>query len=223
MSDLRTQLSIPGVAYAIVEDGDVVQTGAFGTSSADSDEPFTTSTPLNIQSIVKTMAAVIVMQLVEADRLDLDAPVVTLLPDSGLGGDVLVRHLMTHTSEGTLGREYVYSGSRYSLLAGIIERVTGDSYEQVLRRQIIDAAQMTWHDSPDLGSASGLVTTVDDLVAYVQAIDRGELLEDASLQRLATPSISTSGQPLPTSLGWFAQSIQDERVMWSYGQSESAW
>lgn len=219
LSDLQDRLGIAGMAYAIVEDGDVIQTGASGVRAPDDSEPFTSATPLDIQSITKSMVAVVAMQLVEVDLLDLDASVSTLLTEVELPSEVRVRHLLSHTSEGIVGREYVYSPERYGLLGRIIAQVTGGTLEQALRRRVVEAADMTWHDSPGLGAATGLVSTVDDLARYVQALDRGALLGDAALRRLATPSISTTGQPLPTSLGWFAQSIQGVPVMWGYGQS----
>ena len=61
------------------------------------------------------MVAVVAMQLVEVDLLDLDASVSTLLTEVELPSEVRVRHLLSHTSEGIVGREYVYSPERYGL------------------------------------------------------------------------------------------------------------
>lgn len=50
---LTTALKIPGAAYAIVEDGKPVATGAFGVAQEDRTTAFTTRTPLRIASTLR--------------------------------------------------------------------------------------------------------------------------------------------------------------------------
>ena len=57
---------MPGVAYAIVEQGDVSEIGATGVKRLGSDEPIGPDTPFLIGSISKSFTAIGVMQLVEA-------------------------------------------------------------------------------------------------------------------------------------------------------------
>jgi hypothetical protein len=52
------------------------------------------------------------------------------------------------------------------------------------------------------------------------ALERDALLPSDVLERLAVPSRASNGMRLPTSLGWFAQSVQGQRVMWSFGQDD---
>jgi D-alanyl-D-alanine carboxypeptidase len=58
-----------------------------------------TATQVRIGSISKMFTTVVVLQLVEEDALDLDAPIATWLPDLLPNGDVItVRQLLQHTS-----------------------------------------------------------------------------------------------------------------------------
>lgn len=58
------------------------------------------STRFRIGSVTKQMTAVAVLQLVETGRLDLEAPFRETVPEypAGAGGEVTIRHLLTHTS-----------------------------------------------------------------------------------------------------------------------------
>lgn len=222
LSDLRADLGIPGIGYAVISGGEVVESGAIGTLAADSSEPFSVDTPMNVQSITKSIAGAVVMQLIEEGKLDLDAPIHSYLPDVELPSDVMVRHILTHTSEGIVGQEYVYSPGRYALLGPIIEQVTGQTFERAIRERILEPSAMEWYESPSLSAAGGMVSTTTDLARYVQALDRGDLLQPSSMDRLAIPSKSIDGVDLPISLGWFAQRIQGTPVVWSYGQDDTS-
>ena len=131
----------------------------------------TTSTPLRIASVTKTVTAVVALQLVEEGKLDLDAPARRYAPGLRLPDDVLIRHLLTHTSEGHLGVEYVYGTTRYAMLEEVIEAILGESFEAVIRERILDRARMQVHPSPALGAHTGLVSTTDDMAAYLAALD----------------------------------------------------
>jgi len=217
LQDLQEQLEIPGLAFAVVEDGRVLVSRAFGSHLGGA-EGFTTSTPVHIQSITKAFTAVLVMQFVSEGQLDLTAPAQRYLPESGLPREVQIEHLLTHTSEGIPGEQYIYSGNRFSLLQGVIEHAGGATLEELIRRRIIEPASMEWYDSPGMGTGWGLVSTVEELSRFVQALDRGDLLAPSDMQRLATPTTLLRGDTGPISLGWFAQLIQGVPVMWSYGQ-----
>ncbi|WP_156160793.1 serine hydrolase domain-containing protein [Demequina maris] len=90
----------PGIAYAVVTDGEVTEAGGRGVTRAGSDTPVTPDTPFVIGSISKSFTALAVMQLAEAGRVDLDAPAgdyVDALADTPAGAPT-VRELLSHTS-----------------------------------------------------------------------------------------------------------------------------
>jgi CubicO group peptidase (beta-lactamase class C family) len=220
IQDLQSALAIPGLAYVIMKEGELIASNGFGSTRQDAAAAFTTATPLRIASVTKSLTAVVVMQLVEEGRLDLDAPVRRYVPAPTLPDSVLVRHLLTHTSEGNIGEEYVYGTTRYAILGSVVEAVTGGGFDQVLRERILERSGMRVYASPSLGAHAGLVSTAGDMGAYLAALDGVRLLKPSSLKRLARPSLSTTGAQLPVSLGWFVQTVQGQRVMWSFGQDD---
>ena len=220
IQELQAALAIPGLAYVIVEDGDVLASGAFGVAQGAEPAPFAITTPLRIASVTKAITAIVAMQLVERGTLSLDTPVHQYVRSRPLPDDVLVTHLLTHTSEGHVGTEYVYGTTRYALLGTVIEAITGARLEDVIRQRILEPAGMQAYPSPALGAHGGLVSTTHDMGAFLAALDRGALLQATSLARLASPSRALDGTPLPVSLGWFAQTVQGQRVLWSFGQDD---
>lgn len=91
---------VPGVAYAVVADGDVATAGARGVVELGGDTAVTADTPFVIGSISKSMTALAVMQLVEAGKIDLDtelSQVVDGFADRPAGA-ITIRQLLSHTS-----------------------------------------------------------------------------------------------------------------------------
>ena len=66
---------------------------------ADQQMPMRRDTIFDLASVTKMFTSIVVMQQVEAGRVDLDEPVATYLPDFAENGkdDVTVRHPLTHT------------------------------------------------------------------------------------------------------------------------------
>ncbi|MBX9616121.1 MAG: beta-lactamase family protein [Caulobacteraceae bacterium] len=90
---------IPGLQLAIVKDGAIVFTGAWGQADLGTGEPVTERTVFGINSISKAFTGVAAMQLVEAGKLDLDAPVTRYLDGlPSAWGAITARHILTHTS-----------------------------------------------------------------------------------------------------------------------------
>jgi CubicO group peptidase (beta-lactamase class C family) len=93
---------VPGASLAVLADGRVT-TAATGVLNLDTGVEATADSLFQIGSITKLYTATLVMQLVEEGRVDLDAPVVTYLPELRLADPevtaaVTLRHLLTHTS-----------------------------------------------------------------------------------------------------------------------------
>jgi len=93
---------IPGVAFAIVQDDQVVHLRGLGVAGP-SGRPMTPQTPMLIGSVSKSFTALAIMQLVEAGKVDLDAPVQRYLPwfqvrDSAASKAITIRQLLNQTS-----------------------------------------------------------------------------------------------------------------------------
>lgn len=93
---------IPGLALGIVDGDRISYVRGFGTAD-DEGTKVTPKTPFVIGSVSKSLTALAVMQLVEANRIALDAPVQRYLPwfrvaDEKASAEITVRHLLNHTS-----------------------------------------------------------------------------------------------------------------------------
>jgi CubicO group peptidase (beta-lactamase class C family) len=93
---------IPGLAVGVVQDGHVVYLRGYGVAGPDG-RPVTPQTPFILGSTSKSFTALAVMQLVEAGRIELDAPVTRYLPwfrtsRAAESAQITVRHLLHHTS-----------------------------------------------------------------------------------------------------------------------------
>src|SRR5512137_2469789 len=96
------RLHIPGLSLAIVEGDRIVHVRGFGRARPGGEVP-TPQTPFFIGSLTKSITATAVMQLVEAGKVELDAPVQRYLPwfrvaDPQASAQMTVRHLLYQTS-----------------------------------------------------------------------------------------------------------------------------
>ncbi len=90
----------PGLAYAVVDGGEVTGAGARGVATMGEERKVTPDTPFVTGSISKSFPALAVMQLVEAGKVGLDTDIGQYL-DAFAGrpaGAVTVRQLLSHTS-----------------------------------------------------------------------------------------------------------------------------
>jgi CubicO group peptidase (beta-lactamase class C family) len=78
---------------------DVVYEGAFGEANVSWGVPNSPETRFWIASVTKQFTAALVLQLVEAGEIELDAPITRYLPDypAAQGDRVTVHHLLSHT------------------------------------------------------------------------------------------------------------------------------
>ena len=101
LAGARAAIGLPGMAVAVTHGSDVVHLAGFGTDGRG--ESVTPSTRFRIASLSKSFTAAAVLQLAEARRIDLDAPVRRYLPgfataDPGASARTTVRHLLNQTS-----------------------------------------------------------------------------------------------------------------------------
>jgi CubicO group peptidase (beta-lactamase class C family) len=139
---------VPGLAIALIRDGQRVWSRGYGLRTAGGDAAVTPDTVFEAASMSKPIQAMLAMQLVDAGRLDLDRPVVAygpelLVPDLPDKQRVTARMLLAHTSgypnwrpggeevEGPLpllfepGSRFGYSGEGSFYLQRRLEWITG--------------------------------------------------------------------------------------------------
>lgn len=101
---VQTQMQeykIPGIAVAVVRNGEVEYINGFGVANPEGD-PVTPDTPFLLASVSKSFTALAIMQLVEEGKINLDDPVQKYLPWFDVKGEgeseITVAHLVYQTS-----------------------------------------------------------------------------------------------------------------------------
>ena len=102
ISTRMKELGIPGAALVIIQGDQIVHLKAFGVADA-SGRPVTPQTPFFTGSTGKSFTALAILQLVEAGKIKLDAPVQTYLPwfqvaDADASEMITVRQLLNQVS-----------------------------------------------------------------------------------------------------------------------------
>lgn len=137
---------------------------------ADQQEPMRQDTIFDLASITKLFTSIAALQLIEQHKIELDAPVAQYLPEFGNNGKqtITVRQLLTHTSglqaevqlwtlppqqripfvmnlkpEAAPGTRYTYSDPNLITTGVLIQRITGQPLDTVIRQRIIDPLGMS--------------------------------------------------------------------------------
>lgn len=90
---------IPGLALAVLVDGDVVHRSGYGISNLELGTPVTPQSRFNLASVSKSFTAALVMRLVQDGRVALDDPIIKHLDGLPVHWlPVTVAQLLSHTS-----------------------------------------------------------------------------------------------------------------------------
>jgi CubicO group peptidase (beta-lactamase class C family) len=115
---------LPGLAIGVVQGRELVYARGLGVKSLNDGGEVTPETLFHMASITKPFVATALMQLVEAGRLDLDAPVQTYLPYFTLAdpraSTLTTRQMLSHTSGMPDTDEYEWDRPQYD--DGALER-----------------------------------------------------------------------------------------------------
>jgi CubicO group peptidase (beta-lactamase class C family) len=233
-------------AVLVAQDGNILLRGAYGM--ANENTPFTPDTVVDAGSIAKQFTAAAVLRLQSEGLLQVSDTLSTLftnVPDDK--AEITLEHLLTHSSgltehsDGDLvplsrdealarilaldlaftpGTRYEYSNAGFTLLAIIIEKISGQPFTEYLHERLFQPAGLTstgfygeaqWTDrvvangyfnGEDQGSPAtwpgpywgllgngGVLTTVDDLYRWWNALRRGEVMSPDVVQELFVPRV----------------------------------
>ncbi|HEY7546585.1 MAG TPA: serine hydrolase domain-containing protein [Blastocatellia bacterium] len=154
----------------VAKDGRILLNKGYGFADRSRRIPITADTVMEIGSITKQFTAAAIMKLEMMGKLKTEDPISKYL--DGVPEDktsVTVHHLLTHTAgfpeysggdydmalrDETIkqilasrpttapGKTYAYSNTGYSVLAAIVEKVSGQSYESFLNQYLFKPARM---------------------------------------------------------------------------------
>jgi CubicO group peptidase (beta-lactamase class C family) len=134
------------------------------------------------------------------------------------------------------GKRFAYSNSNYTVLSQVIEKVTGKGFYEAVQERVISKAglkdtkfRQTNEIVPRLATgyfkvgeemivspseasssafgAGGIVTTVDDLAAFLRACREGKIVSKATLAQMQTPNRTDDGRKTGYGLGWFVRDL----------------
>lgn len=226
-----------------------------------------------VASITKQFTAAAVLKLIAESDLTLQTPLKEIfeqVPEDKV--DITIHELLSHQSglpqayassglanrgaalEAILslplvrpqGSGFGYSNDGYTLLAIIVEAVSGVGYETYLERTVIGPAGLRnaafWPHQPtegdvlpplatpfasnaylenwDFRGATGMRLSVEDLHRWVLALDRLQILDQQQLEQLLGPHV-TSRSGLRVGYNWFWEQAEDGRTtLWTRGQEQ---
>jgi CubicO group peptidase (beta-lactamase class C family) len=124
-------------AVLVARGGRVLFTGAYGEANKSFGVPNRVDTKFNLGSMNKMFTAVAIAQLAEAGKLSFDDPLARFRTL-----DDWMARLKDETPAFEPGTAERYSNSGYLLLGKIIEKVTGESYFDYVRKHIYEPAGM---------------------------------------------------------------------------------
>lgn len=234
-------------AILVAQKGEIVLRKGYGVADRERGVTVAPETPFFIGSLAKQFTAAAALRLEADGKLRLDDSLGTFFPDAPADKRAItVRQLLSHTaglpylpSAGLFGRgsrdsvmremmaerllfapgsKYEYSTPGYILLAGVVERASGVTYEQYMRSMFQrarlsstgfvgertrwsttpvrsysdDASETSLADVPALPrfvGAGSIVSTAGDLYQWYASLLNGEVLPDAQREELFAPVI----------------------------------
>jgi CubicO group peptidase (beta-lactamase class C family) len=164
----RQELRIPGLAIGIIKDHQIIYLRGFGYAD-ETGRPMTPQTPFVLGSLSKSFTALAIMQLVEAGKIDLDAPVQRYLPwfsvaDKTASSHITIRHALTHTTGISL-----YTGRAF--LAGRGKNTLEQSVRELERVRLTQPVGTVFQYSNSNYAILGLIVQViagERFEAYIQ-------------------------------------------------------
>ncbi|MDP9362017.1 MAG: beta-lactamase family protein [Acidobacteriota bacterium] len=97
-TDILAKTGTPSASVAVVRDGKIVYTHAYGIANLETKTPASPQMRYSIGSISKQFTAAVLLMLAEEGKLSLDDKVIRWLPELTRAGDVTIRQILSMTS-----------------------------------------------------------------------------------------------------------------------------
>lgn len=228
------------------------------------------NTIFQIASVTKPFTSTLILKLVQLKQLSLNDKLNKFYPDFPNGNKITIKNLLTHTSgiydythddtavtngseqkmmnifkthklDFEPGTDWSYSNSGYSILGYIIQKVTGITYEQAIRKYIFQPAAMknsgfdfehlvsknksagysvysdtlksvaSFSDSSTVFAAGAIYSTVKDLYQFHKALQSYIIIDKYLLDKAYTPYKHNYGY------GWIIDTINGNKMVYHSG------
>jgi CubicO group peptidase (beta-lactamase class C family) len=238
-------------ALMVVKDDKIILNKGYGLAIRSENVPNTSETVFSTGSITKQFTAAGIMKLEMMGKLNTEDPITQYfddVPEDKKG--ITLHNLLTHTSgliDGTgmdfavvqrdetmekilksplrhnPGKEFAYSNAGYSMLAAVIEKVSGENYEEFMNENIFAPAGMKytgyripewdkkvvahWYrGEKDNGTPlekdypywnylgnGGILSTTEDMIKWHRALLEDKVLSAAAKKKMFTPFLNEYG------------------------------
>ncbi|MFL6216015.1 MAG: serine hydrolase [Blastocatellia bacterium] len=230
---LMSEGDVTGLSLAWIRDGKIYWARGFGLKDAGTKEAIDASTMFEAASLSKPVFAYAVLKMVERGELDLDTPLSKYLP-AYLENDerlnlITARRVLSHTTgfpnwrpDGkplvimfAPGERFSYSGEGFVYLQKVVEHLTGQPLNDVMRKEVFAPLGMNdstyiWQDaiasrmalghsqigkslplrkSSEANAAASLRTTPTDYAKFVIAVVNGTGLKAETVRQMLTPQV----------------------------------
>ena len=258
-----------GTALVARQDKIIFEKG-YGLSNAEHQTSNNPHTIFQIASITKQFTATVILKLVEQKKMALTDKLSKYYPDFPKGEDITIENLLTHISgifdythedtvthldseqkmmsflkkkqlDFTPGTDWSYSNSGYSILGFIIQKVSGITYEQAVRKYIFKPLQMNssgfdfehlvnkekatgytvysdsiktaapYSDSAIVFAAGSIYSTVEDLYKWHEGLQHYRIVGKMLMEKAYTPFKKNYGY------GWIIDSVAERRMLYHSG------
>jgi len=230
-------------AILVAKGDEILLNKGYGMANYEEDISNEPNSVFAIGSLSKSFTAAAIMQLQEKQLLSVEDPISKYIDGHERGDDITIHHLLTHTSglkrDGLVyglngvslkenidyiikasllfepGEDYSYSNAGYNILAAIIEKVSGKSYNEYIRDNIFvplemnssrcgiddsygdnqaiaykiltgDPIKLRMFDFSKLIGSGNIYSTVEDLYKFDRALCSDKLLSKESLGKMFT-------------------------------------
>ena len=166
IAEYMRAMNAPGLTLALANVQGPVSIAAFGLADLDAKTPVTTLHRFEIGSITKSFAAIVILQLQDEGKLDVQHPILRYLPWLPIEtdfGEIRIHHLLTHSAgmpswdAGLLpaeagarlrqafqpGTQFHYCNWGFGVLGRLIESIDGVSWPAAVSRRLFAPLGMT--------------------------------------------------------------------------------
>ncbi|WP_288377574.1 serine hydrolase [Chryseobacterium culicis] len=218
---------IPGMAVGIVTNNKVTFQKYYGKATLESDKKVDSNSMFRVYSTTKLMSNVGLFQLIEQEKISLDDKISKYIDNlPAEWQNVKVKNLLSHSSglpdwinfsdiatdavndevinrlskekmEFETGSDYRYNQTNYMLIAMIIEKITGEKFEDyILNNQFSDSRNKA------VFSSNSIEKIPDRIVKYIYNKDKHQYEKSTFVEGRRAHSANGLAITLPAFLQW---------------------
>lgn len=133
---LKNYFQIPGLSILIKKGNEIIYEDYLGKANISDSIKLDKATTIPMASLTKIFSGIVIMQLQEENKLSIDDPINKYIPSLKIDNSIKIKHVLSHTSQGEIGKRFYYS-NRFGWLTNVIEKASKKSFEDNIQQRII--------------------------------------------------------------------------------------